>query len=53
MSTVPQIALDGRFIGGWSQLATAASSGKLDAYLEGREWEPPKRNILARLFGKG
>jgi glutaredoxin len=48
MSTVPQIALDGRFIGGWSQLATAASSGKLDAYLEGREWEPPKKRFWAR-----
>ncbi len=53
MTTVPQIALDGRFIGGWSQLATAASTGRLDAYLEGREWEPPqKRSLLSRWFGK-
>ncbi len=48
MTTVPQIALNGRFIGGWSQLASAASSGKLDAYLEGREWEPPKKRFWAR-----
>lgn len=33
-TTVPQIFLDGRFLGGWSELAAAAKSGELDAYLD-------------------
>ena len=38
-STVPQIFLDGGFVGGWNELAQAAKSGKLDAYLDGRDWQ--------------
>lgn len=37
-TTVPQIFLDGGFVGGWNDLVQAAKSGKLDAYLDGREW---------------
>ncbi len=40
-STVPQIFLDDKYIGGWSELAKAASNGKLDAYLQGEDWTPP------------
>lgn len=34
-TTVPQIFLDGRYVGGWLELAAAARSGKLDAFLCG------------------
>lgn len=52
-STVPQIFLDDKYIGGWDDLAKAASNGKLDAFLEGREWTPPaKKGFLARLLGR-
>lgn len=34
-TTVPQIFLDGRFVGGWTELAAAAKKGHLDAYLDG------------------
>ncbi len=37
-TTVPQIFLDGRFVGGWDDLAKAAKQGQLDAYLDGEEW---------------
>ncbi len=36
-TTVPQIFLDGRFVGGWNELAAAAKKGQIDAYLDGRE----------------
>lgn len=42
-NTVPQIFLDGRFIGGWSELALIAKRGRLDAYLDGEEWQEPVR----------
>lgn len=45
-TTVPQIFLDGGFVGGWSELAQAAKAGQLDAYLDGNDWKPepaPKR----------
>ncbi len=44
-TTVPQIFLDGRLVGGWDELVIAAKKGKLDAYLDGEEWrsEEPKR----------
>ncbi|MGB1586547.1 MAG: glutaredoxin family protein [Thermoplasmatota archaeon] len=46
-TTVPQIFLDGGFVGGWSELAQAAKAGQLDAYLDGEDWTPaapePKR----------
>lgn len=47
-STVPQIFLDGHYLGGWDDLARAAASGRLDAFLEGREWPAPKRGLFAR-----
>ncbi len=37
-TTVPQIFLDGRFVGGWDDLARAAKKGHLDSYLDGKEW---------------
>lgn len=40
-STVPQIFLNGRYLGGWDDLARAAKQGALDAYLAGQEWTPP------------
>lgn len=40
-NTVPQIFLDGRFVGGWNELAQAAKSGRLDAYLDGMDWQEP------------
>lgn len=51
-STVPQVFLGDRYIGGWDDLAAAARTGKLDAFLEGREWTPPKPGFFARLFGR-
>jgi glutaredoxin len=38
-TTVPQIFLDGRLVGGWDELAVAAKKGKLDAYLDGEDWQ--------------
>ena len=38
--TVPQIFLDGGFVGGWNELAQAAKAGQLDAYLDGKPWDP-------------
>lgn len=38
-TTVPQIFLDGRFLGGWDDLARAAKAGRLDAYLDGADWK--------------
>ncbi len=40
-TSVPQIFLDGRYVGGWNELALAASKGRLDAYLAGEMWEEP------------
>jgi glutaredoxin 3 len=34
-STVPQVFLDGHYVGGWLELAAAARSGRLDAFLCG------------------
>lgn len=52
-STVPQIFLDGRYLGGWDGLARAAKKGRLDAYLAGKEWvEPEKKGLLARILRK-
>lgn len=49
-TTVPQIFLDDKYIGGWDDLARAAGNGKLDAFLEGREWTPPaKKGLFGRL----
>ncbi len=47
-TTVPQIFLDGGFVGGWDELAQAAKTGRLDAYLDGEPWpEPaPRRSFL-------
>lgn len=47
-TTVPQIFLDGRFVGGWDDLARAAKRGQLDAYLDGEEWVLPKTEGAAR-----
>ncbi len=54
-NTVPQIFVDGEYVGGWNELARAASTGRLDAYLDDREWVPPepKTGLLARLTGRG
>lgn len=52
LTTVPQISLDGRFIGGWSELARAAGNGQLDAFLNGTEWEAPKKKGLLGRFRK-
>ena len=54
-TTVPQIFLDGRFVGGWDDLARAARRGQLDAYLDGGPWQPPARmpGLLARILGRG
>lgn len=41
-TTVPQIFLDGGFVGGWDELANAAKRGKLDAYLDGEPWSEPE-----------
>ena len=41
-TTVPQIFLDGGFVGGWNELAAAAKAGQLDAYLDGKDWTPAK-----------
>lgn len=38
-TSVPQIFLDGGFVGGWSELVRAAKSGQLDAYLDGEDWK--------------
>ncbi len=38
-TTVPQIFLDGRVVGGWDELVVAAKKGQLDAYLDGGEWQ--------------
>ncbi len=38
-TTVPQIFLDGRLVGGWDELVVAAKKGKLDAYLDGGDWQ--------------
>lgn len=40
-TTVPQVFLDGRLVGGWDDLARAAKRGQLDAYLDGEEWGLP------------
>ncbi len=53
-TAVPQVFLDGGFVGGWDDLARAAKSGRLDAYLDGEDWaEPPAspapRGVLSRL----
>ncbi len=50
-STVPQIFLDGGFVGGWNELAAAAKSGQLDAYLDGEDWSPPEPQ-KKRWFGR-
>lgn len=42
-STVPQVFVDDKYVGGWSELSQAASKGRLDAYLDGQEWSPPGR----------
>ncbi len=50
-TTVPQIFLDGRLVGGWDELVVAAKKGKLDAYLDGEEWQavaPKKRRWFQR-----
>ncbi len=49
-TTVPQIFLDDKYIGGWNELAGAASSGKLDAFLAGQEWKtaPTKKRWFRR-----
>lgn len=41
-NTVPQIFLDGGFVGGWDELALAAKRGQLDAYLDGGSWAAPR-----------
>lgn len=38
-TTVPQVFLDGRLVGGWDDLAAAAKKGRLDAYLDGEDWQ--------------
>lgn len=52
-TTVPQVFLDGGFVGGWDDLARAAKAGRLDAYLDGEDWapagKPARRGILDRL----
>lgn len=49
-TTVPQIFLDGGFVGGWDELAIAAKQGRLDAYLDGEPWpEPEATGWRARL----
>jgi len=40
-TTVPQVFLDGGFVGGWTELAAAAKSGRLDRYLDGEDWASP------------
>lgn len=42
-TTVPQIFLDKQYVGGWDDLARAASRGQLDAYLDGGEWKAPEK----------
>lgn len=49
--TVPQIFLDGGFVGGWNDLAQAAKAGQLDAYLDGKDWSPPEA-LRKRWFGR-
>lgn len=53
-TTVPQIFLDGGFVGGWDELAAAAKSGQLDAYLDGQDWTPaaPPTPQKKRWFGR-
>lgn len=52
-NTVPQIFLDGQYVGGWDDLARAAKSGALDAYLDGGEFQMQgKKGFLARLREK-
>lgn len=56
-TTVPQIFLDGRYIGGWTELAGAAKTGRLDAYLGGQDWretcDPDRAKAKKRWFRRG
>lgn len=52
-TTVPQIFLDGGFVGGWNELAQAAKAGQLDAYLDGQDWAPAAPQPKRRFWRKG
>lgn len=50
-NTVPQIFLDDIHVGGWDDLARAASRGTLDNYFETGKWViVKKQSFLKRMF---
>lgn len=54
-STVPQIFVDDKYVGGWTELSQAAARGRLDAYLDGEPWTPaatPNKKRSWWPFGK-